>query len=308
MLRAFALREVSHTYNSRSSEERFIVKFASFRLRGVPGYGLVTADGLRPVGSPFAARYPDLRAVIAAGELPAAGASALASAQRPDPAWLVMEPVIPNPGKILCVGVNYLEHIREMGREPPDYPVIFVRHPGSLVGDGEPIVRPSVSTQYDFEGEFAFVIGRNARYVPKERALDYIAGYACFMDGSVRDFQRQTSQFTAGKNFPRSGAFGPHLVTTDEIPDPAALRLVTRLNGQVMQAAPIADMRFGVADLVAYCSTFTELEPGDVITTGTPSGVGFARQPPVWLSPGDTLEVEVSGIGVLRNAVIAEEP
>ncbi len=284
------------------------MKFASFRVRGVPCYGLVTPDGLRPVGSPFAARYPDLRAVIAAGALQAASASALANPQRPDPAWLAMEPVIPNPGKILCVGVNYLEHIREMGREPPDYPVIFTRYPGSLVGDGQPIVRPSVSTQYDFEGELAVVIGRRARYLTKERALGHVAGYACFMDGSVRDFQRQTSQFTAGKNFPASGAFGPHLVTADEIPDPKALQLTTRLNGQVMQQAPVADLRFGVPELLAYCSTFTQLEPGDVITTGTPSGVGFARQPPVWLTPGDTLEVEVSGIGVLRNTVIAEEP
>lgn len=282
------------------------MKFASFRERGVPGYGLVTPDGLRPVSAPFAARYPDLRAAIAAGALEAAAASALGNPRLPDPAQLTMEPVVPQPGKILCVGVNYLEHIREMGREPPDYPVIFVRYPGSLVGDGQPLVRPSVSSQYDFEGELAFVIGRCARYVAKDRALDYIAGYACFMDGSVRDFQRQTTQFTAGKNFPRSGAFGPHLVTTAEIPDPSALQLTTRLNGEVMQSAPIADLRFGVPDLVAYCSTFTQLDPGDVITTGTPSGVGFARKPPVWLQPGDTLEVEVSDIGVLRNTIVPE--
>ncbi|MCK6370681.1 MAG: fumarylacetoacetate hydrolase family protein [Gammaproteobacteria bacterium] len=282
------------------------MKFASFRVRGMPGYGLVTGDGLQPVPATFMARYPDLRAVLDAGALEAAAAAAQANPRRPEPQLVRMDPVIPDPGKILCVGVNYLAHIREMGREPPDYPVIFTRYPGSLVGSGEPIVRPSVSTQYDFEGELAFVIGRRARHVPRERALECVAGYSCFMDGSVRDFQRQTSQFTAGKNFPGSGAFGPHLVTSEEIPDPAALHLTTRLNGEVMQSAPIGDMRFGVADLVAYCSTFTELEPGDVITTGTPSGVGFARNPPVWLVPGDVLEVGIDGIGLLRNTVVAE--
>lgn len=280
------------------------MKFASFRIRGVPGYGLVSADGLRPVPATFAARHPDLKAAIAAGMLEAAAAAALANPRLPDPAQVVFDPVIPNPGKILCVGVNYLAHIREMGREPPAQPVIFVRFPDSLVGHGQPLVRSRASTQYDFEGELALVIGRSARHVTREQALGHVAGYACLMDGSVRDFQRQTSQFTAGKNFPASGAFGPYLVTADEIPDPAALRLETRLNGQVMQGAPTGDMRFGVADLVAYASTFTRLEPGDVIATGTPSGVGFARQPPVWLRAGDVLEVEISGLGLLRNPVV----
>jgi 2-keto-4-pentenoate hydratase/2-oxohepta-3-ene-1,7-dioic acid hydratase in catechol pathway len=282
------------------------VKFASFRVGGVPGYGLVTPEGLRPVPAPFAGRYADLRSVIAAGALPEAAKAALGNPRVPHPAEVMLEPVIPNPGRILCVGVNYLAHIREMGRDVPEYPVVFVRFPDSLVGHERPIVRPAVSTKYDFEGELAFVIGRRGRYVPKAEALDYVAGYACLMDGSVRDFQAHTTQFTAGKNFPASGAFGPHLVTTDEISDPTALQLETRLNGRVMQRAPSGDMHFGVAELVAYCSTFTQLEPGDVISTGTPSGVGFARQPPVWLQPGDTLEVEVSGIGVLRNTVVAE--
>jgi len=282
------------------------VKFASFRARGVPGYGLVTDQGLRPVTAIFAARFPDLRSVLAVGALAGAAESARRNPRLPDPSDVILEPVIPNPGKILCVGVNYLEHIKEMGREPPEYPVIFVRFPDTLVGHGCNIVKTKASTEYDFEGELALVIGRPARYVDKSKALEHVAGYACFMDGSVRDYQRQTSQFTAGKNFPASGAFGPHLVTTDEIPDPAALHLETRLNGAVMQQAPIGDMRFGVADLVAYASTFTRLEPGDVITTGTPSGVGFARKPPVWLKPGDSLEVEISGIGVLANTVVAE--
>ncbi len=282
------------------------MKFASFRARGVAGYGLVMEEGLRPVGAVFAARYPDLKAVLSAGALAQAAEAAHRNPRQPDPADVVLEPVIPNPGKILCVGVNYLEHIREMGREPPEYPVIFVRFPDTLVGGGCDIVRTRVSAEYDFEGELAFVIGRRARHVSKDEALGYVAGYSCFMDGSVRDYQRQTSQFTAGKNFPASGAFGPQLVTAEEIPDPAALHLETRLNGVVMQRAPISDMRFGVADLVAYISTFTQLEPGDVITTGTPSGVGFARKPPVWLQAGDRLEVEISRIGVLANTVVTE--
>jgi 2-keto-4-pentenoate hydratase/2-oxohepta-3-ene-1,7-dioic acid hydratase in catechol pathway len=282
------------------------VKFASFRARGVAGYGLVTDAGLRPVTTTFAARFPDLRSVLAAGVLTDAAEAARRNPRLPDDGDVILEPVIPNPGKILCVGVNYLEHIREMGRDPPEHPVIFVRFPDSLVGHGGDIVRTKVSRQYDFEGELAFVIGRRARYVEKSRALDHVAGYSCFMDGSVRDYQRQTSQFTAGKNFPASGSFGPHLVTPDEIPDLSALALTTRLNGSVMQQALIGDMRFGVADLLAYASTFTRLEPGDVITTGTPSGVGFARNPPVWLQPGDRLEVEIAGIGVLVNNVIAE--
>jgi 2-keto-4-pentenoate hydratase/2-oxohepta-3-ene-1,7-dioic acid hydratase in catechol pathway len=284
------------------------LKFASFRIRGAPAYGLSTPEGLRPVSVPFAARYPDLRAAIAAGALGAAAESARGNPLLLDPGGVVFDPVIPFPGKILCVGVNYLAHMREMGREVPEYPVVFVRFADSFVGHGQPIVRPSVSTKYDFEGEFAFVIGRMARYVKAADALDHVAGYTCLLDGSLRDYQVQTTQFTAGKNFPASGSFGPYLVTPDEVPDPTALQLETRLNGQRMQQAPTGDMRFGVAELVAYCSTFSRLVPGDVITTGTPSGVGFARKPPVWLKPGDTIEVEVSGVGVLRNTVVDEAP
>ncbi len=282
------------------------MKFASFHIRGVPAYGLVTEDGARPVPAVFAARFPDLRAALAAGVLPAAAEAARRNPRRPDPQDVTLAPVIPNPGKILCVGVNFLEHMQEMGREVPEYPVIFTRFADTLVGGGCAIVRTRISGQYDYEGELACVIGRRARYVPKAEALGCVAGYACFMDGSVRDYQNHTSQFTTGKNFPASGAFGPCLVTSEEIPDPAALHLQTRLNGAIMQSAPISDMCFGVADLIAYLSTCMQLEPGDVITTGTPSGVGFARRPPVWLKAGDTLEVEISQLGVLRNTVVDE--
>jgi 2-keto-4-pentenoate hydratase/2-oxohepta-3-ene-1,7-dioic acid hydratase in catechol pathway len=208
--------------------------------------------------------------------------------------------------KILCVGVNYRPHIEEMGREVPDYPVVFTRFPSSLVGDGEDLLRPRVSKQYDFEGELAVVIGKPARHVQREQALDCVAGYCCFMDGSVRDWQRHTTQFTPGKNFERSGAIGP-LVAAAEIPDPSVLELTTRVNGNVMQQGRVADLVFDIPTLIAYCSTFTELQAGDVIATGTPGGVGAARTPPVWLRSGDVVEVEISGIGVLRNPVRDED-
>lgn len=282
------------------------VRWASFSVDGVPGYGLVTATGVQPVPAVFAARYPDLRSALAAGVLEAAADAARANPRCPDPARVRLAPPVPNAGKILCVGVNFRAHMREMGREVPEHPVIFTRYPDSLVGSGCPIVRTRASEKFDYEGELACVIGRRARYVSKTEALSCVAGYTCFMDGSVRDFQMHTSQFLAGKNFPASGSCGPHLVTSDEVPDPAALLLQTRLNGTVMQSAPIADMCFGVADLVAYLSTCMQLEPGDVITTGTPSGVGFARRPPVWLQPGDVIEVDLGIVGVLRNTVVDE--
>ncbi len=207
--------------------------------------------------------------------------------------------------KILCVGVNYRPHIEEMGREVPEYPVIFTRFPSSLVADGEALIRPRVSEQYDFEGELAIVIGKSARYVSRENALDHVGGYCCFMDGTVRDWQRHTMQFTAGKNFERSGAIGP-VVPAAAIRDPASLELTTRVNGEVMQHGCIADLVFDIPYLVEYCSTFTRLEPGDIIATGTPGGVGAARTPPAWLRGGDTVEVEIRGIGVLRNPVREE--
>lgn len=207
-----------------------------------------------------------------------------------------------NTRKILCVGVNYRPHIEEMGREIPDYPVVFIRLPSSLVGQGEAIIRPAASEQFDFEGELAVVIGKTARHVSRNDAYEYIGGYCCFMDGSVRDWQRHTSQFTAGKNFERSGAIG-EMMAAEAVGDPTALQLTTRVNGEVMQEGRAADLVFDIPYLVEYCSTFTQLNPGDVIATGTPGGVGAARKPPVWLRDGDLVEVEIPGIGVLRNPV-----
>ena len=192
-----------------------------------------------------------------------------------------------------------------MGREVPEYPVVFVRFPSSLVGDGEAIVRPAVSGKFDFEGELGVVIGKEAHRVSRARALDYVAGYCCFMDGSVRDWQRHTTQFTPGKNFDRSGAIGS-ITSADAIPDPSTLELTTRVNGQVMQSASVSELVFDVPYLIEYCSTFMTLRPGDVIATGTPGGVGAARTPPVWLKAGDIVEVEISGIGTLTNPVCDE--
>ena len=204
--------------------------------------------------------------------------------------------------KILCVGVNYRPHIEEMGREVPDYPVVFTRFPGSLVGDGEALLRPRVSEQFDFEGELAVVIGREARHVRREDAFDFVGGYCCFMDGSVRDWQRHTGQFTAGKNFERSGAIG-QVTPASEVGDPRGLQLTTRVNGETMQTGAVADLVFDIPTLIEYCSAFTQLKPGDVIATGTPGGVGAARRPPVWLKDGDTVEVDIPGVGVLTNPV-----
>ena len=282
------------------------MKLASFRDGVSTTWGLVQADGVRLATPALRAQYPALRDVLSAGA--AAGIPALLAPERPrDTESLQFAPVIPEPARIICVGVNYLEHIHEMGRERPDYPTLFTRFPDSLVGHGELIVRPRVSTHYDYEGELAIVIGKPARYVQAANALDHVAGYTCFLDGSVRDWQRHTSQFIPGKNFPATGSCGPWLVTTDEITDPASLVLQTRVNGEVLQEAPVSDLCFDVRQIIEYCSSFCVLNPGDIIATGTPSGVGFARKPPRWLIPGDIVEVDISGIGVLRNKVTDEE-
>lgn len=221
---------------------------------------------------------------------------------------LVWLPPIPDPRRILCVGLNYPEHAAEsdQGRDAPaEFPVIFTRFGSSIVGHGSPIVQPAASTSFDYEGELAVVIGATARAVPAADALQVVAGYSCFMDGTLRDFQRHTSQFIPGKNFDRSGSFGPWIVTSDDFDHDAAV-LTTRVNGETLQQARITEMLHPIASLIAYCSTFTTLEPGDVIATGTPGGVGYARRPQRWLVPGDEVEVEVSCIGTLRNAVVAE--
>lgn len=277
------------------------MRFASFTGPDTTGFGIVADGRLRPVVSD---RFPDLISVIAAGAYDEAAEAATEPVAIDDTS---LSPVLPNPGKIICIGMNYVAHINEMGRNRPAYPTLFTRFPDSLVGHGQPIIRPAASTHFDYEGELAVVIGRTARHVTADRAFDYIAGYACFLDGTLRDFQRHTPQFIAGKNFRHSGAFGPCLVTTDEIPDPHLLTLETRVNGLVMQAGRIDDLCFDIGALIEYLSTICQLEPGDVIATGTPGGVGAARDPQVWLRPGDIVEVAIDRIGVLRNEVVDEK-
>ena len=220
--------------------------------------------------------------------------------------WL---PPIPKPQRILCVGLNYTDHAAESDQAHgplPSYPTIFTRFSSSLVGHGAALVRPAASESFDYEGELAVVIGETVRGVAREDAMRVVAGYSCLMEGTLRDFQRHTSQFIPGKNFDRSGAFGPWIVTPDEF-DLDGATLTTRVNGETLQKAQTNEMIHSVAALVAYCSTFTTLEQGDVIATGTPGGVGYARRPPRWLAPGDVVEVEVSEIGILSNPVVAEE-
>ncbi len=278
------------------------MKLSSINLYGESVYGYVDDGSIRVPKPGFLALYPDLKSVLAAEAY--AELAGTAVAENVPVSDAIFEPLIPNTGRILCVGINFLAHMKEMEREPPDYPWLFVRFADSQVGHGQPMLRPPESEKFDFEGELAVVIGRVAHRVKAADALDYVAGYSCFNDGSMRDYQRHTTQFTAGKNFYQSGSFGPWLVTSDEIPDPKVLNLETRLNSEVMQQAPISDLKFDIPALIEYCSTFCRLQPGDVISTGTPGGVGFARTPPVWLQPGDTVEVEIDGVGVLRNPIV----
>ncbi|EIK93738.1 hypothetical protein PMM47T1_25023 [Pseudomonas sp. M47T1] len=276
------------------------MRIASVTINGRATYGVVDQDAIKVASAATLAQYPDLRSAIAAvgvAELPALLSDSHALSE------VTYLPVIPNPDKIFCIGINYASHIAETGRPLPEKPVVFMRYANSQVGAGQPIIRPLDSTQLDYEGELAVVIGRAGRRIAASEALNHVAGYACYNDGSVRDFQRHSSQFGPGKNFPSTGGFGPWMVTTDEITDPASLTLQTRLNGQVMQEAPISDLVFDVQALIAYCSTFTELVPGDVIVTGTTGGVGLFRDPPVFMKDGDVVEVQISGIGTLVNPV-----
>ncbi|GAA0501605.1 fumarylacetoacetate hydrolase family protein [Pigmentiphaga daeguensis] len=241
------------------------------------------------------------------GGLDAARAAANAPGERLALAGLALLPPLQHPAKAFAIGLNYVDHAAESNFAPPAHPVLFQRFPSSWVAHGEAIERPRVSEQFDYEAELVAVIGKGGRYIPKERALEHVAGYSLFNEGSIRDYQFRSNQWLWGKNFDRSGGFGPEFVTADELPAGAAgLRIQCRLNGQVMQDANTRDMIFDVATLVAACSEGMALQPGDMIITGTPSGVGLARKPPVWLKPGDVCDIEVEGVGVLRNPVIDE--
>lgn len=279
------------------------MKLASYRASGVAGYGIVTAQGVVDLTRRLGTKYPDLRALLAAGALPEAqqaSAGAVPDYQITD---LHLLPVIPNPDKIICVGLNYEEHRVESGRDKTDNPVLFVRFGNSQIGANQPMLRPRESTHFDYEAEIAVIIGKGGRRISEQDSWSHIAGYSCYNDGSIRDWQRHTSQFTAGKNFPGTGAFGPWMVTADEIPPDTVMTLTGRLNGQEVQRATSEQMIFKIPALIRYISVFTELFPGDVIVSGTPGGVGAKRTPPLWMKPGDTVEIEIDKVGVLRNTI-----
>ena len=280
------------------------MRLVSFRHAGTNKFGAAVDGGIVDLSARTKGRWSGLRDVIAAkalDELRATARGAAADLRFEDVELL---PVIPDPAKILCVGLNYASHVGEVGRQMPTVPSVFSRLHNTLVRHGGDIVRPRASTHFDYEGELALVIGERCRHVPRADALSVIAGYTCFMDGSVRDFQKHS--VFAGKNFPATGPLGPWMVTADMIPDPQRLELMTRLNGAVVQHDTTDHMIFDVATIIEYLSTVTWLEPGDIIATGTPDGVGTGRKPPLWMKAGDRLEVEISGIGTLGANVVDE--
>lgn len=282
------------------------MKFLSFETNGRASYGLLRGDDIVDLGRRLGEQAPTLKALVATGQMQALAreyANAQADHRLPDVRLL---PVIPQPAVIACVGHNYEEHRVETQRDPTAHPSIFFRHAESLQGAGDVLIRPRESTQLDYEGELAVVIGKTGRRIAEADAWGHVAGVSCFNDGSVRDFQHHTRQFGPGKNFAKTAGFGPFLVTLDELPDNRTVELRTRVNGVVVQHATTDQMIFPIPTLIAYVSTFMTLSPGDVIVTGTPGGVGVKRNPPLWLKPGDQVEVEISSVGLLRNGIAQE--
>jgi len=279
------------------------VKLVSFIQDGQARYGLIQGEAYVAPSAGFLARFPDLKAVLAANALAELQADVQQGGRHVAPAQVQAQAVIPAPGKVICVGLNYKTHVAETKRPDSEHPSLFLRFADSLAAHGDEVLRPEFSERFDWEGELAFVIGKGGRHIAAEEAFDHIAGYTCFNDVSVRDWQRHTHQFTPGKNFPGTGPLGPFLLTRDEVPDVTQLSLQTRLNGQVVQNASLADLIFDIPTIVAYVSRFTPLSPGDVIATGTPGGVGDRREPPLYMKEGDVVEVEITGLGVLRNRI-----
>src|SRR5499433_1906176 len=279
------------------------MKLVSFRAGGRDLFGVVGGDGVVAMNERIGCG--SLREALSKDLL--GNIKTAAQGAKPDHALknVTLLPVIPDPELIVCAGVNYRSHATETGRDIPKQPSMFIRRTNTLVGHEGTLVRPTVSENFDFEGELAVVIGRGGRHISVERALEHVAGYTCFVDGSVRDYQKFS--VTSGKNFPATGPLGPWIVTTEEIADPERLTLVTRLNGQEVQKSATDLLIHSVPQIIAFCSDFTPLAAGDVIATGTPEGVGHRRNPPLWMKPGDALEVEISGIGTLRSRVVDEK-
>ena len=280
------------------------MKFLSFQSGKAASYGAVIEDGVYDLGKRFGKQWPTLRAALKAGKLGELKAAAKKARKADLPlARVRFLPVIPDSKKIICVGLNYRAHREETGRGDTVHPTLFLRLAASQVGHGQPLIKPKESQSLDWECELAVIIGRAGRRVPKAKAMGLIAGYSCYNDGSVRDYQRHTSQFTPGKNFVATGGFGPYLVTPDEVGDITKQTMTTKVNGVEKQRTTIDMMITDIPSLIEYITIFTTLQPGDVIVTGTPGGVGAARNPPEFMKPGDVCEVEISNVGLLRNTI-----
>jgi 2-keto-4-pentenoate hydratase/2-oxohepta-3-ene-1,7-dioic acid hydratase in catechol pathway len=285
------------------------MRFASFAENGVNGLAVRTKAGGWAGLLENADGFPgSLETLLSRGDGLNDAAVILARGKPVDLDRATLRPVLSNPEKIICVGLNYADHSAESGFKQPDYPTLFGRFNSSLIAHGAPIVRPKLSEQLDYEGELVAVIGKGGKNISKARALDHVVGYSIFNDASIRDYQFKSPQWTMGKNFDDTGAFGPTLVTSDELPPGClGLKLVTRLNGNVVQSAMIDDMVFDVATQIALVSEAITLSPGDIFVTGTPSGVGLARKPPLWMKHGDICEVEIDQLGILRNPIVDQK-
>ncbi|MGA7157322.1 MAG: fumarylacetoacetate hydrolase family protein [Acidobacteriaceae bacterium] len=277
--------------------------FISFIAEGRTTYGIARPDGVFDLGRRIGHILPDLKSLLTAqslnllAPLPAANTTDYATGE------FTYLPILPNPSKILCVGLNYEDHRLETGRKPATNPTLFTRFADTLTGHQTPMLLPSNSVDFDYEGELAVIIGKPGRHVPEDQALSLVAGYSLFNDGSLRDWQLHNTQYTPGKNFPSTAGFGPALLTPDEAGPLPQKSIQTHLNGQLMQSAHLGDMIFSIPRIIAYITAFTSLNPGDVIATGTPGGVGFKRQPPVFMRHGDTISVTIEGIGTLTNPI-----
>lgn len=280
------------------------MKLVSYLVSDRASFGLLTENGIIDLRKKLDNKYVDLKSLLADKEGLSIAKTFLDAPCDIDEQDITYLPVIPNPNKILCVGMNYAEKRAEFN-ETSSAPTLFVRFPDSQTGHKTNIIKPAITNELDYEGELAIIIGKFGFRIKQEDALSHVAGYSCYMDGSIRDWQY--TWFTAGKNWPSTGAFGPNLTTTDEIPDPTVLSLTTYLNGQQMQHDSISNLVHTVPELIAYISTFTHLSPGDVILTGSPGGVGKKRHPPVFMQDGDKIEVEITKIGRLTNTVVAEK-
>ena len=282
------------------------MKLISFTRLGEVGFGALIDDGVVDLINQLDYGVNNIKEAIESDLLYLA--ADYLEGRTPDFAMsdVTLLPVIPNPAKIICIGLNYENHRKETKRPDVEHPTIFVRYPDSQVAHGQALIKPKSSERFDYEGEMAVIIGDGGRNISEETALDHVAGYACYNDGSVRNWQRHTSQFTPGKTFPGTGAFGPYMVTPDEVGDYTKLPIQTRLNGKIMQDAKLSDLIFPVPRLINYVSQFTPLAGGDVIVSGTPGGVGDKREPPVYMVPGDFVEVEIGILGTLANPVIGE--